>query len=889
MSRLFYGVVLSESVYVRFGHRLTHARTFLYNKFDEKTRERLWFYLSKSESYVVCKAPRNGSLGELEPFVKAGLLLDLRVMPEMDSASSLHDYIMRSTNSRGGYISKCHMIRNKLANEVDVPFRWNGAEIESLIHPTLISKASYFTGLADIGRFWKMDGTYISRDVNTSTELWIHEAYNEALELEPGQAKLYSLMMGMAMVRDIIYIGSSPGTGWQRCIQNISFNGSIYSFDPEPLDQSIGTTTNIVHIQKKVLTPSDIWTEVPPGAYDLIWDVRGETSAAYGNHEAIVSIIEEEIRILYSILECPITSKYLRRINIKVKWDMINMYRFPDHARLYFLPFCWRDDRPINELRAVFIMSSVSLLTHRHFDYATMRAHIIDNRVDDLTLFYNIFMMRLDPICFMENINNDVRLEVNLFCINWNDPAKIQRYLSRLLQSNIDILSSYFLKPSLRPGEFEVNESMLLSSHMQIFDSRLLISAKLEDLYFFTNKGSIRWYRHELVTAESFVIMDEEMRLRKHNIYDNYDSCRDDACRIRGGVFMKFPNVSSISDNLISPSGHSLRMTTAFLNGKVSLGMFILKILYSFYRIRGPWINYPSTPSVTKLFGITLNIVEGCGEPAVEKLWHSLQEWIIGIECGFTLMDKPIDRTYSAFLESVITAKTKIGIEVSTYYTDREIDYAKFMKKREQHVPFCDGTIQDLCWLFIDFRCDTVDFLLKFRIDIPEWQTLVMSLKLDKVLLEICLLRSMYLTISGTSSSTIFSELFSLGPLLAIARGRFPNDTEEGINLCDKALWTYPHFLRSYTRCDPISFLQLDRDLAVERLTWHLICDHWLTTLKFIRSVRSEELRQFKLPTLPYHVQMRIIRFSTSVLPDGEIFNIDLVKRHFTQITSIRV
>lgn len=57
-------------------------------------------------------------------------------------------------------------------------------------------------------------------------------------------------------------------------------------------------------------------------------------------------------------------------------------------------------------------------MIHRSFDYASMRSQIVEDRVDDLTLFYNTLFMRLHPICFMENLNLDVSLDINLFCIN---------------------------------------------------------------------------------------------------------------------------------------------------------------------------------------------------------------------------------------------------------------------------------------------------------------------------------------------------------------------------------------------------------------------------------------------------------------------------------------
>lgn len=889
MSRLHYGVVLSESAYSRYGHRLMHARTFVYNKFDDKARERLWFMLSKTESYVVCRAPRGNTIGDLLPFVQSGLLLDLRILPNIDSASSLHDYIMMRIQSKREYIMQCHKIRNKLSDEIDVPFRWNGAELESLTHFSLVKNASYFTGLNNLGRFWDVNGNYNAHDVYKSSEKWIRDAFMEAASLEIGQAKLYSLMFGMAMKRDIIYVGSAPGTGWQMCLKHIGFRNKVYSFDPAPLDTSYGIGDYVVHIQKRVQGPNDIWTEVPPGQYDLIWDVRGDTSSNYTDAESIIPIINSEIEILYSILECPVTSHNLRRINIKIKWDMIGRYKLPDHARIFFLPFCWRDDRPINELRAVFLLGTRSPMIHRIFDYHLMRDSVIGNRIDDLSLFYNSLLMRLDPICFMSNINEDVQLDVNLFCINWNDNSKIQRYLLTIKDKHINVISSYFTNSSLREGEHVIDETMLLNMHMQIFDSRLFISAKLENLYFFTDCGSLRWYNHELVMAESYVIMDEEVRLRQCGLYDKYDSCRDEVCRAKGCVFLKFPNSFSLCDNVISPSGHALRMVTAHLDNRVSLAMFVLKIIYSFYRVRDTWVDYESTRKITKLLGINLNLVVGSGEVVIEKLWHSYHEWLIGIECGYILMNKTVDLNIIAYLDRKITAKTKFGIEISTYYLNRGVNYPLFLKKREQHSPVTNGTLPELCEAFSNFICDVRDYILNFRIALPEWQTLVMSLRVDKIVLEICTLRSIYEVVSSNASDSLFMELLNIKSILAIIRGRFGDDSEEGLSSCDTALWKYPLFLNSYIRKDPVAFHQLDQSNAMTRLVWHSICHHWVTRMKYRRIVRSEELRNSPVPELPSALQELFINVRGELLPDDLVFSVDEVKNVFTRLTSIKV
>lgn len=88
----------------------------------------------------------------------------------------------------------------------------------------------------------------------------------------------------------------------------LGFKNKIYSFDPEALDDSMGLSENIIHKRKIVKGPNDIWTEVPPGRYDLIWDVRGDTSNNFEDYDGIIPVIDSEIDILYKILECPATS-----------------------------------------------------------------------------------------------------------------------------------------------------------------------------------------------------------------------------------------------------------------------------------------------------------------------------------------------------------------------------------------------------------------------------------------------------------------------------------------------------------------------------------------------------------------------------------------------------
>lgn len=63
----------------------------------------------------------------------------------------------------------------------------------------------------------------------------------------------------------------------------------------------------------------------------------------------------------------------------------------------------------------------------------------------------------------------------------------------------------------------------------------------------------------------------------------DYDNARTDLLLARGSVFAKFPNVFSLEDDIVSPSGHALGMGIEYSRGRASLVMFILKILSNFH------------------------------------------------------------------------------------------------------------------------------------------------------------------------------------------------------------------------------------------------------------------------------------------------------------------
>lgn len=90
-------------------------------------------------------------------------------------------------------------------------------------------------------------------------------------------------------------------------------------------------------------------------------------------------------------------------------------------------------------------------------------------------------------------------------------------------------------------------------------------------------------------------------------------------------------------DNLVSLSGHALRMYIEFENGNASLCMFIYKILSNFFstkstRIVKPDTYFPSNNEDSWLGHISelFSMIKERLERSDEDVWHSVEEWSLG-------------------------------------------------------------------------------------------------------------------------------------------------------------------------------------------------------------------------------------------------------------------
>lgn len=862
-----YGVVLSREIYIRFGSKLRNGIVFNTKDNDENTNERLWFGIGKRTTYMVCND--TGTI-LLKRFIQCGLLIDLTKITDITSVDSLHSRIMSVLRSKEEYIRNCNLIRNKIASEIQGRLRWNGVEWESLTNDLLIRRVSIFSGLFKEGVYWNIEGAIQFKAPHYDNNGYINEHFREALDLDIGQSKLYSLMFGFTMTRNIIYIGSAPGEGWMSYLRKAECNIKIYSFDPNNLffEQSdyanweAGENFEIIHLKMFVNNSQDIWTSIPMGQYDFIWDVRGNTNEIYqaaldrGNPKPMDEVEKEingEIKILNEIMSSAGWSQIVRA-NIKIHINMIDKYLLPHETRFFPLPFQKREDNIIiNELRAVFKNRKAShYCNHEKLDSNRIKAQLeiiyntpyVTGTVDQV-LFVNSLLMRYDEQNFLYDLDdNFVDTDVNLFCLNLNKMNDITHYLDTIAQYERKHLSSFFTDTHLEMNEHMIDEIELLHRNEYVFDSRLLIPRKLANLYFFTNYGNPRWYKNELSCSETYLIMNEEMELREREQIIQYDEIRDIICKEEGGQFYKFPNAYTLDEEIISPSGHAARMVSMHIKGRCSINMLIRKILYSFLRLKASWVRLKPNDSIRddSLFGIKLNIVIGSGEHNERKLWHTRQEWITGIEAGYRLHNgNTPERLKLLLLTRITDDQKKNGIEVHNLFNRIGFDknkYRNLLASTMRNAPLSSEAQREQLYerLHRKESTDVVKYYVENYHHDQNWVSMIHYFKIDKLIRKLLIHKSFFLNISSGMFPEHDAYLMRQDSLLSIAMYEYTDEARYLLDIPDLKPYRFQATLHIIEKIG-LTLLQTDEYIFMR------LADLWIEMEPFHREINGKTLK----------------------------------------------
>lgn len=264
-----------------------------------------------------------------------------------------------------------------------------------------------------------------------------------------------------------------------------------------------------------------------------------------------------------------------------------------------------------------------------------------------LVTYYLTSRVRSGDYLSLES-NFKIKEEIFLFTLNHKSAERVLLRLKKLKKDGVGYFGSFFTGDSLETDSFLFPEGeFLLNGLGTIFDSRSIINAKIECLYFFVSELVLDLFANELQTSETYLIRSSKFDLLSSGESSEYDDIRKEIAKANGMVFPKFPENFSLSDALIYPSGHAFRVAIEAIAGRASLGMLALKILYNFRQIKLSNVRRFSVCK-EKMRYDTSNYLEIFKNDAPTRkvyelerkcIWHSLDEWKMGLQAALSYTD----------------------------------------------------------------------------------------------------------------------------------------------------------------------------------------------------------------------------------------------------------
>lgn len=295
--------------------------------------EELAFSLSGEINLVVALSVHDDFL---LPFLSTGWLVDVRVRKFIDVFHFERSYQDEFFSTRKR-ISLCNELRGKIFEAGVRGSRICGPEKETMFRVYDCIKASEMVGLYEGGIYHDFNGKRHTDDFRYIDDqfgrLFNHLNANE--DYDAGQRKLYALFSGFTLNRALVYVGSSPGSGWLNAATELGFTSDIISLDPRPLDASalsnaVKSGVKVHHVNALITGSRDlnrILSQFDVDEFDLMWDVRGD----YVDDEQYDAMVRMEINSLNDIL----TNVRFSRANIKFSPRWGSLYLINDWARFF--------------------------------------------------------------------------------------------------------------------------------------------------------------------------------------------------------------------------------------------------------------------------------------------------------------------------------------------------------------------------------------------------------------------------------------------------------------------------------------------------------------------------------------------------------------------------
>lgn len=672
---------MSSAQYKSFGYLIENKSTYHSAKRDPDAIERLWFMCGYSDSIYIVVASDSP---QEERLVEVGMLLDIRPLGNAPNANSFFDFAMHRLNSLSERVKLCNSIRDVLARRT--ASRWCGAELESLFHRDVVQNAFEINGLATLGRSMNDGGVWNGTYPDVRCNDYTYDVMTNVLTMhDGGQKKLCALFHSVAIAGSVIvYVGSAPGHAWTGALKTYPNVRKVISIDPRPIENC--DDERVQHHSLYVTCSDDLFNEIEPADKNcvLIWDIRGDASGPQRE-----DMILAEISLLNDILRDCRTEEHFFLVHLKINMRYMCSYYLPNGGRYITQPFSV--SRDVYEARYVaHLRSHASSLFHSPSEAMreSMLREMNENKVKlnsgelhERQLVANALIARYRQVDYIiEPAYNASEEEIMLFTINHNPPERVIRHLRDAKDRKRRYVVSFFSGPAMEDDPHEFPEGEVIAQGLgTVLDSRSIIKAKLDNLYFLFSDQMNDLFREEDYTSETYKIRKTEYSVVTRSRIPVYDDVRASVCAAMGARFPKFPSDFSISDMLISPSGHALRMVIEYLNGNASIAMFVEKIICNFRAVqrnfaKASFGERQIKPRLSK-FSSTLRHYgeeKASLERSSKQLWHSVREWISGIDAAL-LMCEPSQfhveqlRAVKGFIAGSLQCQSP-GLEISQFY-----------------------------------------------------------------------------------------------------------------------------------------------------------------------------------------------------------------------------
>lgn len=514
----------------------------------------------------------------------------------------------------------------------------------------------------------------------------------------------------------IVYVGSAPGDAWLSALEKYPNVHQVISIDPRPIVAH--SDARVKHHSIAVRSPDDMYSLL--SSHDscvLIWDVRGDANVGSERDAMIL----EEISVLNQILQDERLERHFFLVHLKINMRHCTSYVLPGGGRFYIQPFTLS--------RGVFEARYVAHLRYQAFrgtfsPSETLRSSIINEmsearrllgtgELSEHSLLANALVARYRQCDYIREESYDHSSgEVVLFSMNHNPPGSVVTYLKELKRRKKPYFVSFFTEIARGDDPYLFPEGEALSEGLgTVLDSRSIIPAKIEGIYFLLCDSMNDLFKEEEYTSETYRIRKTEYALNTRSRSAVYDSARVQACAEVGADFPKFPRSFGIADALLSPSGRALRMAIEFFNGNISIAMFTEKIICNFRNVARKYVKSGFGRSQVKPedshFASTLRNhgkVSSHIERSDHAIWHSVREWPVGMNSSLkvqtpSLYHREQSLTYLMVCFNVRVPESNERFYRNAFLTQSPLTAPRRTRASRVEAELDDGSLLNVCCL----------------------------------------------------------------------------------------------------------------------------------------------------------------------------------------------